>query len=169
MINSRNVFLFFSFGLICCGAIFQSRPVGARVSESDFVSMPLVATKYNAGNVGKATLMPQGDKTVVRVALSGVPDYTSRPIHIYTYIYDGTCGSRNATPRFALTDRVLADGLIAEPGLGPEPIGVFTGPVQLAHSIPMDFQAFRATRYAISVRTSPADGNTEIFCGDNSH
>ena len=168
MTSSRNVFLTLSIGLISGGAIFSAQPANARVSESNFVSIPLVATKYNAGHVGKATLVPQGDKTAVSVSLSGVPDYTGRPIHFYTYVYDGTCSSRNATPRYTLTDRVLADSLMAQPDIR-QPIGAFRGPVQLAHIIPVAFQTFLATHYAISVRTSPADGNNEIFCGDNSH
>lgn len=169
MMSSRNVFLTISIGLICGGATFLAQPAYSGVPESDFVSIPLVATRNNAGQVGKATLVPQGDKTVVTVVLSGVPPYTGRPIHFYTYIYDGTCDNRNKTPRYALTDRVLADGLMAEQGLRPEPLGAFHGPVQLSQSIPAVFQTLRATRYAISVRTSPADGDMEIFCGDNAH
>ncbi|MFY9327750.1 MAG: hypothetical protein WAO76_06995 [Georgfuchsia sp.] len=169
MITSRNVFLTLSIGLIGGGAIYPALPVNARVSKSNLISIPLVATKYNAGKVGKATLVPQGDKTEVVLTLSGVPNYTTRPIHFYTYVYDGTCSNRSAKPRYVLNDRVLADSLNPESGFGRGPIGAFIGPVQLSHIISVDFQTFRSTRYALSVRSSPADGNAEIFCGDNSH
>lgn len=165
MVSSRNVFMAFSFGLVCGGAMLPpTQAATASVSGSEMVQLPLVASGYNAGKIGKAILVPMGDKTVVRLELSGVPDYTTRPIHFYTYIYDGTCGSRSAVARYALTDRVLANSVIR-----PRAIGALRGPVWLEESIPVDFQTLRASHYAISVLTSPADGGTEIFCGDNSH
>ena len=168
MIRSRTVLLAFSFGLMCCGVMLPALADTASPSKSELVTLRLVATKYNAGNIGKAILVPQDDKTAVTIELSGVPNYTSRPIHLYAYIYDGSCGNRNAKPRYALTDRVLADSLLVRPAR-LEPIGAFLGPVELKERIPVAFQTFRATLYAISVRTAPADGDREIFCGDNAH
>lgn len=165
MVRSRNVFLAFSIGLICGGAMPSPiQAATASVSGPEMVQLPLVTSGYNAGKIGKAILMPVGDKTVVRLELSGVPDYTTRPIHLYTYLYDGTCGNRGAMARYALTDRALAHSVIR-----PRAIGALRGPVWLEESIPVDFQTLRASHYAISVRVSPADGGAEIFCGDNSH
>ena len=164
MISSRNVFLAFSIGLICAGALPRAQAATTSVSGSEMVLLPLVATGHRA-KIGRAVLVPEGDKTVVRLELSGVPDYTTRPIHFYTYIYDGACGGRSAAARYALNDHVLANSFFVR----PRTIGAFNGPVWLEESIPVDFQTLRATHYAISVRTGPADGGKEIYCGDNSH
>lgn len=164
----RTFWLAFSFALICSGVMLSAKAGTTNESKPDFISLRLVATAKNAGNIGRAILVPQGEKTAINIEISGVPNSTSRPIHLYAYAYDGTCGNRSAAPRYALTDRVLANSLIARP-VRLEPIGAFVGPVELRESIPAAFPTFRATRYAISVRTSPADGDAEIFCGDNSH
>jgi hypothetical protein len=162
MLISRKVLLASSVGLLCL-AVIPTSEATATAAESNLDSIRLVGTGYNAGKTGKALVAPEGDKTVVHLMLSGVPSGTSLPIHLYTYVYDGTCSGPKSKARYALTDRVLANSIIR-----PQAYGAFRGPVQLSLSIPVAFQTMRATQYAISVRTSPADGDWEIFCGDNS-
>ena len=73
------------------------------------VSVPLVATPRNAGEIGRAFLIPRGTVTDVRVDVSGVPPpVTTRPVHLYTFLYDGACDRLPAKPAHALTERVLA-------------------------------------------------------------
>jgi hypothetical protein len=162
LVISRNVLLACSVCLLCCGVV-PATAATTNGAESSLDSIRLVGTRYNAGKIGKAILVPEGNKTVVHLTLSGVPNGTSLPIHLYPYIYEGTCRSRKLKPSHALTDNVLAQSIIR-----PQALGAFRGPVQLSQSIPEPFETIRATQYAISVRTSPADGNREIFCGDNS-
>ncbi len=124
------------------------------------VTVPLIATTRNAGEIGRAFLMPRGTDTGVVVEVSGVPpQLTSRPVHLYTFLYDGRCDSLPPQPAHALTDRVLA-----QPGrtAGATPA---SGPFTVANTVSMSLAAVRAARYAIVIRTSPAAGDVEIFCG----
>lgn len=162
MVISRKVLLASSVCLLYCG-VTPATVATTNGAESRLDSIRLVGTGYNAGKIGTAILVPEGDKTIVHLTLSGVPSGTSLPIHLYPYVYEGTCSSHKLKARYALTDHVLAQSIIR-----PRAIGAFRGPVQLSQSIPVAFETIRATQYAISVRTSPADGNREIFCGDNS-
>ena len=161
MVMSRKVLLASSVCLLYFG-VTPATVATTNGSESNLDSIRLVGTGYNAGKIGKSTLVPEGDKTVVHLMLSGVPNGTL-PIHLYPYLYEGTCSSHKLKARYALTDHVLAQSIIR-----PQAIGAFRGPVRLSQSIPVAFETIRATQYAISVRTSPADGNWDIFCGDNS-
>lgn len=162
MVISRKVLVACSAYLLCCGVVAATVSTTNGV-ESRLDSIRLVGTRYNAGKIGNAILVPEGNRTVVHLMLSGVPNGISLPIHLYSYLYEGTCRSHKLTARYALTNRVLAQSTIR-----PQALGTFGGPVQLSQSIPAIFETIRATQYAISVRTSPADGNREIFCGDNS-
>jgi hypothetical protein len=124
------------------------------------VSVPLVATSRNAGEIGRAFLIPRGAETGVIVEVSGVPpQLTSRPVHLYTFFYDGRCDRLPAKPAHALTDRVLA-----QPGRTPGGTPA-SGPFTVANTVSMPLAAVRAARYAIVIRTSPAAGDIEIFCG----
>jgi len=125
------------------------------------INVRLDPTRYNAGRSGNAVVYPVGDKTGITLTVSGVPDYTSRPIHLYSYLFEGSCVSRDSGPTYALTDRILAES-IAHPGA----IAAFRGPVRISHSVPLSFEKLRATPFAISVRLGPADGNYEILCGN---
>ena len=81
----------------------------AATTEDGTVSIPLAATLRNAGQIGRAFLIPRGATTDIRVEVSGVPPLvTTRPVHLYTFLYDGACDRLPAKPAHALTDRVLA-------------------------------------------------------------
>jgi hypothetical protein len=93
--------------------------------------------------------------------VSGVPpQLTTRPVHLYTFLYEGRCDRLPAQPLHALNDRVLA-----RPGraAGAAPAG---GPFAVSNTAPLSLDALRRARYAIVVRTSPADGKVELFCGN---
>ena len=121
----------------------------------------LTAATYNAGHNGRAFLIPTGNRTVVRIEVSGVTGFVARPVHLYTFIFAGSCGARGPTPAYALTDVVLASP-VAHPGS----IGAFTGPMTISNAAPVPIVALRATPHAIVVKTAPADGNHALFCGD---
>jgi hypothetical protein len=125
------------------------------------VTVPLVAASRNAGEIGRAFLIPRGAQTDVVVEVSGVPPLvTTRPVHLYTFLYDGRCDRLPAKPLHALTDRVLArwgrTAGAAAPG----------GPFTISNTAPLPLEALRRARYAIVIRTSPADANLVLFCGN---
>ena len=101
----------------------------------EVVTIQLQAAPLVAGEIGRAYLMPQGEGTRVQVEVSGVPpQLTSRPVHLYTYIYEGDCGRLGAQPAYSLFERVLAQsqsgsGVVA---LGGPPFTVSnTAPIPL--------------------------------------
>ena len=116
-----------------------------------FAAVVLTATPYNAGRIGRAYLLPKGDRTAVRIEASGVPETVARPIHLYTFIYEGSCAARSEKAAFALTETVLASSLA-----NPTGIGAFGGPLTITNAAPIAFDALRAKPYAIVVKTSPA-------------
>jgi hypothetical protein len=123
------------------------------------VTVRLEAARIAAGEVGEAQLIPQGEATDVRVVVSGVPlALSSRPVHLYTFIHEGSCGNLGAQPAYALLDRVLAQSMGGGRSTG--------GPFSIANTAPLPVERLRSGAYALVVRTSPADGNREIFCGD---
>lgn len=128
--------------------------------EDGVVSVPLVATSRNAGEVGRAFLIPRGEVTGVVVEVSGVPPLVaSRPVHLYTFVYSGRCDDLPPKPVYALTDRVLAQ---SGRTTSLTPAG---GPFTVSNTAPLALDALRRAGYAIVIRTSPADGDVAIFCG----
>jgi hypothetical protein len=125
------------------------------------LTVPLAATSVNAGEIGRGFVIARGEETAVVVEVSGVPPMlASRPVHLYTFIYSGRCGSLVEPPAYALTARVLAD---SPRGGGVLPM---TGPFRVSNVAPVPLEALRGGGHAILVRTSPADGGREIFCGN---
>jgi hypothetical protein len=125
------------------------------------LTVTLAATPVNAGEIGRAFLVARGDKTDVVVEVSGMPPMlASRPVHLYTFIHTGRCSNLGEPPAYALTARVLAES--ARSG-GATPA---TGPFKVSNTARLPLEALRGGRYAIVIRTSPADGGREIFCGN---
>jgi len=110
----------------------------------------------NAGEIGQAALVPVKDTTQINMTLSGVPPSTTRPIHVYTYIYEGSCGSLPEKPAYELTDRVLVS---SSAGNGRPP---FT----LSLTAPVPMEQLLGGRYALALRNAPADGNWLIYCAE---
>jgi hypothetical protein len=100
----------------------------------------------------------QGDGTSLLLTLTGVPPWVSRPVQLYTYVYAGTCASHDEPPAFALNEIVQA-GLFSNNS-------PTTGPFTLPKRVPVPMSALLMHPHALVVRTSPADGNVDIFCGD---
>lgn len=140
-------------GLICgCAAPPEDRRSG------DVVSFLLQAGPRNAGETGRVSMVPMGDaKTAVVVTVSGVPPWVVWPVQLYTFIYKGSCAAHAEPPAFSLNEVVQA-GLFSNSSV--------VGPFTLNKTVPMPIDALRSGGYAIVVRTSPADSNVDIFCGD---
>jgi hypothetical protein len=126
---------------------------------ADTTYVTLQPTTRNAGQIGRAFLLPEGTGSRIQVEVSGVPPMLStRPVHLYTYRYAGTCDRRSKEPAFSLLTRVLAQS----PSGGTN----VRGPFMVSNTAPLPFDRLTAGPYAIVVRTSPADGSVDIFCGN---
>ena len=138
--------------LTCKGAAAAAPP-----GSDGTLTITLQAAPRNAGEVGKAFMTAQGDETAIMLTLTGVPSWVVRPVQLYTFVYAGSCAAHDSTPAYALNDVVQA-GLFSRGGA--------SGPFTLRKMLPMSMRALRAGAYALVVRTGPADGNVDIFCGD---
>jgi hypothetical protein len=137
---------------LVAGAICGCASTGAK----DAFNVRLIAGPQNAGHVGEASFASQGDATNIVLTLSGVPERVTRPVHLYTYIYEGTCGSLGPKPAYSLNEVVLAEATTSPGGLG------FT----LNKLAPVPLQKLRSGGYAIAVRTQAPDLDQEMFCGN---
>ncbi len=143
-----------------CASI-ENAPERTETPSREVVTILLTATPYNAGRIGRAYLIPSGGRTVVRIEASGVPPYVTRPIHLYTYLYEGSCSEHGGKPAFDLNAIVLASSIA-----NPAGIGAFGGAVTVSNAAPIAIDVLRAKPYAIVVKTGPADGDDALFCGD---
>jgi len=75
---------------------------GVPSGKPEMMTVRLTPTGQSAGEIGQAVLVALAKKTALTVQLSGVPDYVSRPVHLYTYIYEGVCGKLSAKPAYSL-------------------------------------------------------------------
>jgi hypothetical protein len=124
------------------------------------VQITLNVTTVNAGQVGRASLVAVGDRTEVVVWVSGVPPMlASRPVHLYTFLFPGSCAKPGAEPAYALTAQVLAQS----PSTGAISAG---GPFTVTNVAPLPLATLARGPFALKVFTAPADGRREIFCGD---
>jgi hypothetical protein len=113
----------------------------------------LAATPSNAGEVGHAYLVPQDGHTAVVLKASGTPGWMARPVHLYAYVHEGSCASPSPRPAFALADRVLARREL-------------DGWLTVRNTLPVSLEALERTAHSLVVRSSPADANIPLFCGD---
>ncbi len=138
--------------LVACGLCACASPAGAPTKES--VEVRLKATPRNAGRIAQATLVPRGDETSISLVIGGVPSYTTRPVRLYTFIYPGTCANRGDSPAYSLNRTVITERH-------------FRGDVwRMSKSAPVPLSTLRSGDYSLVLRTTPPDGNYDIFCGD---
>jgi hypothetical protein len=123
------------------------------------VAVPLVASARNAGEVGQAVLIPAGPQTRVALTISGVPTWTSLPVHVYTSIVEGGCEGVSDHVLFALNDRVLPDAAAGGS------VATGKGPFMLSHLVNAPLDELVQGGRALVLRTAPADGGEVIFCG----
>jgi hypothetical protein len=128
-----------------------------RSAAADAVVIPLQATRINAGEVGRATLLPLDGKTSILLHFTGVPGGTTFPVHVYTYIYEAACGALPTKPAYALNKRVLVSKNAGGGGAGP---------FNLAHTTPLPMNELLSGRFSIALRSAPQDGDRVIFCGE---
>jgi hypothetical protein len=140
--------------LIVAGAIQGCSTPPVDGGGDRLIGVPLAAGPQNAGQLGQATLAASGDETAISFFIGGVPSGTTRPLHLYTFIYPGSCQSLGAKPAYDMNETVTTNPVARRRGW------------TFSRRVPLAMSVLRAGGYAIVVRTSPADGNLEIFCGD---
>jgi hypothetical protein len=115
------------------------------------VNTPLTAVAQNVGKIAVATLVPTSPtSTELVLFVSGLPTHVSQPAQLYTYIYRGSCANREPSPAYSLNQDVRLGDLV---------------PMRMWKSIPLSLSDLRSGNYAIVLRTSPADGYSDVFCG----
>lgn len=126
----------------------------ATTPDSQITSVPLNATMHNAGHIAQATMIPVGSETQFWLIVAGVPQGTSLPGRLSSYIYSGSCANLSPKPAYDLNR-------------GPNSVFYSQKSVQrFWKSAPITVDALRSGNYVLVVRQSPADGNRDIFCGD---
>ncbi|MED7670812.1 hypothetical protein GXB78_26785 [Pseudomonas moraviensis subsp. stanleyae] len=126
---------------------------GCTSSANRSVNLPLAATHKNPGHTATTTLTAEGNQTNFDFYVSGVPDGTSLPPRIYTFINKGSC-QQPGPAAFAMNDKVNTE---ANTG---------TGGWTFYRSAPIALSDLLSGKYSVVVRTAPEDGNADIFCGD---
>ena len=132
-----------------------------RAASEEVVTVDLIASRRNAGETGKAFLLPRGAATQVRIDVSGSAVVVAAPIQLYMFIYEGRCGSPSAQPKYSLTQVVRASS-----ALNPGSMGSGQGPWTLSNPAPAPLAALRGMPHALIVRTSASDANIDLFCGN---
>lgn len=126
---------------------------GCTSSSNQSINLPLAATHKNPGRIANTTLTGVGSQTNFDFYISGVPTGTISPPRIYTFINKGSC-QQPGPAAYAMNDKVNT-----EPNAG-------TGEWTFYRSAPITMPDLLSGKYSIVVRTSPEDGNVDIFCGD---
>jgi hypothetical protein len=151
--------LFVFAAILVVSTMWGCASASHEAAEKDMVTVQLIATGMNAGEVGKAILLPQGDGTRVTIQVSGVGVPVTPPVELYMSIYAGKCGSLGAQPKFVMTRivRVTTANLSAMTAAGP---------FSLTNTAPATLAQLRDSPHALVVKTSPADSSVEVFCGN---
>lgn len=128
---------------------------GCETAPKQVVTVPLNATIHNSGHTAQATLTPiDSSKTKLVLFVGRVPRDTAIPAHLYTYVYSGTCTSHESKPAYKLNQFVSA--AFNSQGAG----------IRLGLSVPVAYDTLHSSSFALVVRTSPGDGNRDIFCAN---
>ncbi|CAA0081764.1 Uncharacterised protein [Halioglobus japonicus] len=121
-------------------------------TDKEVLTIRLQAGHQNAGSMAQASLVSRGDATDITYLIGGVPVGVSRPLQLYTFIYSGTCTELSAEPAYSMNNTTQAT---------PTDTGW-----RLSKEVPVALADLNATPHALIVRSSPADGGIELFCGD---
>jgi hypothetical protein len=134
-------------------ALLVASLYGCSTASDHSMNLPLAATHANTGHTGNATLTPEGNQTNFDFFISGVPDGTILPPRIYTFINKGSC-QQPGPVAFAMNDKVNTKDEAGSNGWS------------FYRNAPITTSELLSGHYSIVVRTSPEDGNVDIFCGD---
>ena len=140
------------FSVTSAGATDPSKKESA-AGNNQIVQVDLKASRYNAGALGRATFVAMGGNSEVQFYVAGLQPWINRPIHIYTFIYPGTCAKLGKKPAFEMNDNVVTNRVQDDAW-------------KVTKRLPIALNSLLTGNYAVVVRSSPADGNNDLFCGD---
>jgi hypothetical protein len=155
--NGSSVVLAARFVLAGAAAAFPAYVVGG---ASKIDTIRLEPTSFNAGNTGRAMLMPQDRHTHLVLQFTGVPPNTGLPVRLLTSIHEGSCREPSPQAAYELNDNVhvtTASGRWAR---------TMRGAFGLSHTVPLPPDELLGGRYVLLLRSMPADGGRTIFCGE---
>lgn len=125
---------------------------GCATSSHQGVSVPLVATRQNTGQIGNVTLADWGQQTGLSFFISGVPSGAILPLRLYSFINKGTC-QQPGPVAYAMNDKVNTER---------EAVRGWS----FSRAAPVPMADLLASQHSIVVRTAPDSGNVDVFCGD---
>ena len=125
---------------------------GCTTSSDQGVSIPLVASRQNTGQIGNVTLTTWDQQTVFSFFISGIPSGSSLPLRLYTFIHKGSC-QQPGPVAYAMNDHVNTER---------QAIRGWT----FSRSAPVAMSVLLSGEYSVVVRSAPDSGNVDIFCGD---
>ncbi|MEN6463980.1 MAG: hypothetical protein ABFD62_02240 [Syntrophaceae bacterium] len=118
------------------------------------LEVKLKTTNYTSGGLGKAIFVESGEINEVIIYITGMSrDWISRPVHIYTYIYPGTCKSLGEKPAYEMNETTIMNRVIDNEW-------------KVTKRLPVKLSKLLEGSYAIVIRSTPADENMDLFCGD---
>jgi hypothetical protein len=120
--------------------------------DREVLTISLKAGPQNATSMGQASLVSRGDDTAITFIIGGVPVGVTRPLQLYTFIYSGTCAQLSTEPAYSMNNTTQAN---------PTDTGW-----TLSKEAPVALNDLLSEPHALVVRTSPADRNIDLFCGD---
>lgn len=126
--------------------------LGCTTQPGHAVSVPLVATRQNTGQIGNVTLANWGEKTGFSFFISGVPNGASLPLRLYTFINQGSC-QQPGPVAYAMNDQVNTER---------QPVRGWA----FSRSAPVALPVLLAGEYSVVVRSAPDSGGLDVFCGD---
>ncbi|MBV7479232.1 hypothetical protein [Pseudomonas sp. PDM31] len=126
---------------------------GCTSSSNHSMNLPLAATHKNPGHVANTTLTGVGNQTNFDFYVTGVPIGTIMPPRLYTFINKGSC-QQPGPAAYAMNDKVDTQSATGASGWS------------FYRSAPITMPDLLSGNYSVVVRTSPEDGNVDIFCGD---
>ncbi|MGF6395587.1 hypothetical protein [Pseudomonas plecoglossicida] len=127
--------------------------LGCATSANHVATLDLEATRQNAGQIANVTLSSQGTQTGFTFFIGGVPNGTTLPLRLYTFINNGSC-QQPGPMAYALNDRVDTERMAR------------VRPWRYSRTANVTMSELYAHAYSIVVRTASADGNVDIFCGN---
>lgn len=150
--SSRNSMAAGLFAVAAALSGCATPPSGAPGSQPRFAQMNMQGSDLSYGHlaIGQMIFRPESTDIVVRVSNT---DGFTLPMHLYTYIHQGSCTSLGPRTTQA-PQRVLGDADTV-PGLWT-----------VRSTVPVRQDMLRGSPHALAVWSSPADGSRLQYCGD---
>jgi hypothetical protein len=141
----------FLFSTALVGAADESKK--KKVDRNDRFSIKLKGSQWNASAIGNAIFVATDETSQVTIVMGGISKFISRPVRIYTYIYPGSCGNLGEAPAYELNDTKITNSK-------------GNNAWDVSKRIPVALSSLLENDYALVIRSTPPDGNRDLFCGD---